>query len=283
MTDRRRTISRCVALGAAVLLAMTPLAACGQEAVGERTTSAPRAAAGSVAAPSVELVTAAGTRSAGAASVTMSATVTQGDETVSELTSTSNADGSRVAITSQMPGLGTFEARGIDGTWYLSLPSPDAEASWVSVDPEAFGGLAAPMVDGLVEADPRSVFDALSDVSSEVTEVGPDEVEGVPTTHYRMTIDARRLAPGVGPGGFDGFDGFDGTAELDVWIDDDGYVRRLRSEIGDPAAPNVFELTVSSYDDPVDVSPPAPEDTVSIDQFLAEGGFGDLGRIIGGN
>jgi hypothetical protein len=30
----------------------------------------------------------------------------------------------------------------------------------------------------------------------------------------------------------------------------------------------VFEVTVSSYDDPVEVEPPAPEDTISMDQFL---------------
>ena len=261
MTSNSPRPIRCVALGAAALMAVA-LVGCGQESASDRSTSATRATASDAGAPSAELVVAAGTRSAEATSVTMRATVSQDGETVSQLTSTSNADGSRVAIISELPGLGTFEARGIDGTWYLEMPSLGARVGWVSVDPEAVGGLGAPMVDGLVEADPRSVFDALSDVSSEVTEVGPDQVDGVPTTHYRMTVDARRLGAGAAPGGPAAFDG---TAELDVWIDEDGYVRRLRSEID---GSTVFEVTVSSYDDPVEVEPPAPEDTISMDQFL---------------
>lgn len=280
MTQRERTTRRWLApVMAALLLAV--VAACGTEAVGERATSELRST--EAAAPTAGLIVAAGTRSAEASSLRMRATITRGPDTVSSLTSNSNADGSRIALVSDLGDLGTIEARGIDGTFYLSVPLLEGRATWLSIDTTAFRTMAAPMLDGLVEQDPRSVFDALSEVSSTVTEVGRDEVEGVATTRYRMTIDAARVAAAFVPGGMDGVEG---SAELEVWIDDEGYVRRLRSELDGPGGtgdPLVVEVTVSSYDEPVDVVAPPPEETVTLEQFLAQGGLGALGRTITGD
>jgi hypothetical protein len=149
------------------------------------------------------------------------------------------------------------------------------------VDPGSFGALV-PVVGDLLGDDPRDLFDALSGVSSEVVEVGRDQVEGVPTTRYRMTVDGRELSTAMAPGGPSRTWG---TVGLDVWIDDDGYVRRLRSELDDPAGgtePYAFEATVLSYDAPVEVVPPPPQDTVSVEDLLAEDGLGSLAELLGG-
>jgi hypothetical protein len=69
---------------------------------------------------------------------------------------------------------------------------------------------------------PRDLFAIMRLASTEVEEVGTEEIEGVEVTHYRAPVDADKLAA-------DSYlTSIDAVYEpLEIWVDDDGVVRRM--------------------------------------------------------
>jgi hypothetical protein len=97
----------------------------------------------------------------------------------------------------------------------------------------------------------------------EVTEVGADEVRGVATTHYAVTVPAD-AAPVPTE-----------AVDLDVWIDGDGLVRRVKIvATGDEA----FTLDAELFDlgQPVTVTVPPDDQVMDLGDF--EGLFGPKPR-----
>jgi len=109
----------------------------------------------------------------------------------------------------------------------------------------------------------------LTDVLGNVVEVGPQTIGGVATTRYSVLVDLRK--------GLEKLDG-DRRAAMqevldrleaaggryvpaDVWIDDNGYLRRFRMEMSNYlGAGSSISLTMKLYDfgSPVDIAvPPA--------------------------
>jgi hypothetical protein len=174
---------------------------------------------------------------------------------------------------------------------YMRFPAMSSELpegkTWVRIDEDdaakagqdfGFSGL-----EHFTSQDPRELLEVLDSVSGEIETVGAEDVRGTPTTHYRATLDLRELgnlAPsGSGSGGQGGQDfgamfdqlfeqaGF-GELPFDVWIDDEGLVRKVEASFS--MAPEgerekleaslAFELY--DYGVEVDVMPP-PADEVA--------------------
>lgn len=110
--------------------------------------------------------------------------------------------------------------------------------------------------------DPLWLLDALLGVRDDVTELGAEEVRGVPTTRYEITIDLASAdeqlesgitAPGPRP--------YRSLHELpaQVWIDDQGLVRRMSYEIAEPMG--YWQTTeLWDYGLDVDIAVPSPEE-----------------------
>jgi hypothetical protein len=110
--------------------------------------------------------------------------------------------------------------------------------------------------------DACDVVSLLDRVGDEVVELGSDQIDGVAVTHYRTTVPTDEAA-----GAFDlpiPPRSARGDAVVDVWVDDDGVVRRLEVQLDDSAggvgALVVFEL--SDVNEPVVIELP-PDDQVS--------------------
>jgi hypothetical protein len=255
------------------------IAGCGDQVTGSAE-SAPR---GSVAgAASVELVTTAAARAEQAPTLTMRTSTSLGDSATVSVLTRSNADGSRVSMVTETPSGPAVEARGVDGTFYVRLPEPLGGAEWVVIDPSELGPAGSGAVDRFVDQDPRIEFRRIAELADEVTEVGRDEVQGVPVTRYRVTVDLAGVAELDEPG-----QALRGLQGIDVWVDDQGYLRQARYELDGasidmPGMPLVIESTVVSYDDPVDVEAPPAASTVPFGQLLGEGGLGALAEVFGG-
>lgn len=200
----------------------------------------------------------------------MTTTMRTGTQVFAEVQARTNADGTQVAVSTEMSGLGAFEVRMVDGTYYMQLPG----SGWVSVD---LGDAAGPFADALGDLaaqDPRAPFDALRDVSSEVAEVGREDVGGVATTRYRLTLDVQELlGDATLPGGAPQL----GTTDLDVWVDDEGLLRRMSYGLDDPAAGELVIDVVIAYEDVTVEAPPA-DDVTSFDEQLQmdPGAFAEL-------
>ena len=201
-----------------------------------------------------------------------------------------DGDQSRATMTAEPPsaddeGKTTFV---IDGhTFYLATPEEAAGAElmegkqWIKLEP---GGDNFDPDD-----DPAFVFEQLSPsgalaflagAQDDFAEVGRETVRGVDTTHYRGAIslaevvasapdaDVRKLYERIAEGAPSG-------VPADVWVDGDGFVRRIAYEsvdIGSGEGRALFTTTMELYDlgSDVDVDIPDPDEVLS----LGEDGLG---------
>jgi hypothetical protein len=174
-----------------------------------------------------------------------------------------------------------------DGTVvYMRFPAIadqlPAGKTWVRVDAEETARSAGIELSGLeqfTDEDPRALLDFLKAVSGEIEVVGSEELRGVTTTHYRATIDLRHYEQLVPPSRrkevrdmLGDFVQQAGLTEMpfDVWLDDDGYVRKVETSFsaspegvsGAAEASMVFELY--DYGAEVGIVPPPAADVADV-------------------
>jgi hypothetical protein len=165
---------------------------------------------------------------------------------------------------------------------YLRFPAIaeqlPAGKTWVRVDAQESAkaaGLDLSDLEQFTGEDPRTLLDFLEGVSGEIETVGSEELRGVTTTHYRATIDLRNYERLVPPGERKAIRAMLGDLveqagltemPVDVWLDDDGYVRKVYlSFAASPAGPaGALEASVvlELYDYGADVAivpPPAAD------------------------
>jgi hypothetical protein len=152
-----------------------------------------------------------------------------------------------------------------------------AGKTWLKIDVGKVAKKEGVDLDRLLQAndaDPTKMLDVLRRSANPVL-VGKESVDGVSTSHYTATVDLRRLAA------LETDDAVreslrraievSGTATypVDVWIDSDGYLRRVRTTMVEapPGAPGtVVTMTatqeLSAFGVPANVPVP-PADTVA--------------------
>ncbi|MFJ8052641.1 hypothetical protein [Streptomyces luteogriseus] len=120
-----------------------------------------------------------------------------------------------------------IEQRVIDQVLYQKMPKGQAPGGkpWIKID---LGKVAAQQgTDNQSMSDPaQSAAYAKAITDKDVTEKGSATVNGVKTTHYRVSVDVAELPNGdtlrkqVGP-----------TLPMDVWLDDQGRMRRQQIDM----------------------------------------------------
>ena len=180
-------------------------------------------------------------------------------------------------------GPGTIEIIRDDTTMYMrggviAEVAGDAE-TWVEVDLGSDSPAARQLQDlAAGQSDPSLLPDDLFGVTEEVEAIGTRSVDGVETTGYRISVDlvtALERVPGenrealrlnieeIQRGG--------GETELDaeVWIDDEGFVRRTvyeyvgAEQLGGGVIRAVSDL--SEFGEPVDLQIPDPNTVVPLE------------------
>lgn len=153
-----------------------------------------------------------------------------------------------------------------------------AGKSWVKVDVGELGKKAGIDLSRLQQsdsADPARIFSLLRR-SADPTVVGQENVGGVATTHYEATVDLRRLAAletdaavrenmqrAIAVTGISSY-------PVEVWIDGDGYLRRMRTTIpqhmsGTPAQVATVTATEELSNFGTDVRIAVPPDSSVVD------------------
>ena len=174
-----------------------------------------------------------------------------------------------------------------DGTVvYMRFPAIadqlPAGKTWVRVDAEdtaTFAGIELSGLEQFTGGDPRALLDFLKAASGEIETVGSEELRGVTTTHYRATIDLPDYQQLVPPGQRKELRDMlgdlvqeAGLTEMpfDVWLDDEGYVRKMETSFsaspegvsGAVEASMVLELY--DYGADVGIVPPAAADVADV-------------------
>ncbi len=108
---------------------------------------------------------------------------------------------------------------------------------------------------------PLQALQILNGADGDIDIVGDDDIDGVAATHYQVTVDLRAA--------LDSLDGADRAAlqsaidrlgsdslVVDVWLDDDGVVRRLSTDIDLGGRTVTVTLGYSDFGSPVDIRDP---------------------------
>jgi hypothetical protein len=191
------------------------------------------------------------------------------------------------------PDLGEVEMV-VDGlVFYLRAPflrqlRPELEP-WIRFDLQELGEQQGVDLEQLTQlsnqSNPSEALAYLRGVGDDVEEVGTEEVRGVATTHYRATVDLDRVvdqAPSEQREALraqiEELERRTNTDEalVDVWIDDDGLVRRqvLRYEdmrFAGQTGDVTLRMELYDFGVEVDVEAP-PEDQVTDFQELVQAG-----------
>jgi hypothetical protein len=178
------------------------------------------------------------------------------DDTFAELECEGEADYSakhvRIACDSPDPAI---EAIAIVNDYYVRGGFfGDTEGKWVNVSGEIDDH------DALATLSPQKLLRLLQRSSSETERIGEEEIRGEATVGYRLTVDCEAAILEC-----------EGTAPVEVWIGDDGIVRRivLDDDMGD--------VTFEFFDFGAAVNIVAPPADEVIEEDLVAGGTSSVG------
>ncbi|HEX7311163.1 MAG TPA: LppX_LprAFG lipoprotein [Gaiellaceae bacterium] len=154
---------------------------------------------------------------------------------------------------------------------------PDGK-TWVKVDVErALKKLGLNLASLGVGQSPTGVLAQLRG-SKNTEKVGTETIDGVRTTHYRGTVDAQEalgqatakerkaLQQLLDEAQAHGVDAASTT--FDVWVGDDGLVRRLTQQVGSVGH---VTMTFSDYGKPVQIAAPPTDETIDLSDLSPSG------------
>jgi hypothetical protein len=139
-------------------------------------------------------------------------------------------------------------------------------------------GFDMPGLQQINQSDPRQALLYLRAVSGPVEDAGEEDVRGVSTSHYRMTVDLEKVAK-LNPEQRENVERVieqTGVRNVptEVWVDDDGLVRRMKLSYDDtqvaPGQRGDMAMTMELYDFgvAVDVEPPPARQVVDIEKLM---------------
>ena len=191
-------------------------------------------------------------------------------------------------LTLQVPSLGAVRVVFTGGILDAQLPPAAAGVigaisggkSWVSVDVNrlAQSGYGAPLgALGVGTTDnPAQQLGYLEAISDTTREVGPEQIDGVDTTHYAGAVDLDKVPAADDPSTKPAVDRLkaqlgSSLLPVDVWVDGDGKLRRVGQTVtvkptqGEPAGSPASTTTTITFSDvgsaPAVVPPPADQVT----------------------
>jgi hypothetical protein len=242
---------------------------------------------------SVDPVAAAVTRTqdAGGAKVALTVGVDSSQGSFS-MSANGVVDKGQADITADLSQFGSVELRylqeGGDPVVYVNAPGlttliPGGKP-WVRLDLQQAAksaGVDLNQVLSQAAQNPADVLALLQSVGS-VQTVGTETVDGVQTTHYKATVDLAKAADQVGEPARTMVQnlidrGGPSSIPVDVWIGDDGLVRKATvdetvSNAGGDSATVHLTLGLSDYGTAANVTAPPSSDTLDVTGLLSQFG-----------
>jgi hypothetical protein len=163
----------------------------------------------------------------------------------------------------------------------LSSELPGGKA-WVKLDLSKLGkseGIDLGQLTSGGQLQPNDLLGMLEGEGARVQTVGPATIDGVATTHYRVTIDLAKAleSSGLTSPMLKDLAGRVKTASENVWIGKDGLVRRVQFAYGVPRKAMRIAMTMDLYDYGAQISVAAPPSSAVFDATqLAQQGLGSM-------
>ena len=169
---------------------------------------------------------------------------------------------------------------------YLRIPLLSSELpggkAWVKLDLSELGkseGIDLGQLTSGGQLQPNDLLGMLEGEGARVQTVGPATIDGVATTHYRVTIDLARAleSSGLTSPMLKDLAGRVKTASENVWVGKDGLVRRVQFAYSVPSKAMRIGMTMDLYDYGADISVAAPPSSAVFDATqLAQLGLGNM-------
>lgn len=239
------------------------------------------------------------TQDAGTARMTMKMDMTGGPQDVSataegaiDFEAHAGAMTMDLGALGQQAGIGKIEMVTEGTTVYMKMPNHEQlglPTPWLKMDMEKMTGLQGMESLQQMNNDPSKQMEMLRGVSDDVEEVGTEELRGTSTTHYKATVDvdkALEQMPEEARASFKKTYEMMGTTSIptEVWIDDDGLLRRQKFEVdlskakgalapGGQAPTNMaFDIEFYDFGAEVDVEPPPASEVTDFAELQGAGG-----------
>lgn len=155
-----------------------------------------------------------------------------------------------ITVRSAAFGSGKIDVRVVDGVMYMSLPVEGSGGKFYKIDLNDPDNPLGATLGNLDSFDPKATFGMLTHGVKKVVDLGSEEIDGVSTTHYQLTITTKQLKKQLGQ-----VAGVSKTLTVDVWLDSQDRMRRMRVLI-----PGSGQMTtdLSHWGEPVVIkAPPA--------------------------
>lgn len=165
---------------------------------------------------------------------------------------------------------GEVEARLVAGTLYMKIPALASRLpgnkQWLSISGDSdseFGSLAQAMDAG------QQLKDFTKVLGGTVTEVGTQDIRGVATTHYQVSVDTEKLLQlgSLAAGGIP-VPAATGTTTMDVFVGPDGYLRELDVDVAIASSPVTITVQYFDFNRPVHISAPPADEVASAHGLL---------------
>ena len=176
-------------------------------------------------------------------------------------------DGKEGVLSTGLPnGLGPLTFTVVDNTMYLRASTQAAALlgkRWVGLRVSK-GSTWSPNQTG-VGADGLGFLHLMPGATGEVQNLGHSRIEGVPTTHYRVSIDLQKAVAAepaeLRTASVDQLQAAGITLEpVDVWLDQQGAPRQMSWAAPIQSVRATFELRMSGSDKPVQATAPPASD-----------------------
>jgi hypothetical protein len=153
----------------------------------------------------------------------------------------------------------------VDKVIYLKMAQLTKD-KFVKIDIGKSNDPAAKMFEQMLgQLDPSKTFKAF-DAVTQLQEKGTQEIDGVETTQYAVTVDTQRALKAQGMASQVPQGQMPKTIVYDVWVDGDNLVRKLRMNVQG----NAVDMTLSQWGEPVDISAPPAGQTTDMGSMMGQ-------------
>jgi LppX_LprAFG lipoprotein len=165
-----------------------------------------------------------------------------------------------MSMTGAAMGMGGARFILVDKVVYLQMPGLTQSDKYIKVDTGSSGDPIAQMFNQMLsQLNPTQAFQAF-DAITKLDKRGTQEIDGVQTTRYAVTVDTQKALQAQGLAGKVPPGQLPQTLRYDVWVDAQHLVRKLQMNIQGSSV----DMTLSQWGEPVDISAPPASQTTSM-------------------
>lgn len=199
-------------------------------------------------------------------------------ETIMTMDVTGNAEGTVGHGTVETVGADAMDYLMVGGKLYYAYPDRPDGIDWVVLDEADLLEIGVDM-EAIRDQSKAQGLAALEAKAEKVTKVGTENLDGLATTHYRARVDLAKTSEEIFSGRMrETMLGLAKKVDYDLWIDDDGFVRRMEYEFdlskstdlptGMPDEGTLgYRMDMSDFNEPVEAETPPDEVVMSLSDY----------------